>query len=88
MTIWGIIIKDIATFKKNYKYSKTIVDRLVSLIDSYDLSMIDQFLQYDLSVIDSIIDRIWQILLYLQFFKNVAIYLIILNLIAKFATIP
>ena len=87
MTIWGIIIKNIATFKKNCKYSKTIVDRLVSLIDSYDLSVIDQFLQHGLSVIDSIIDRFWQILLYLQFFLNVVIYLIILNLIAKFATI-
>ena len=39
-------------------------------------------------MIDSIIDKIWQILLYLQFFLNVTIYLIILNLIAKFATIP
>ena len=68
MTIWGIIIKDIATFKKNCKYNKTIADRLVSLIDSYDLSVIDQILQHGLSVIDFIIDRIWQILLYLQFF--------------------
>ena len=33
MTILATIIKDIATFKKNYKYSKTITDRLVSLID-------------------------------------------------------
>ena len=88
MTIWGIIIKNIATFKKNCKYSKTIANRLVSPIDLYDLSVIDQFLQHDLSVINSIIDRIWQILLYLQFFKNVAIYLTVLNLIAKFTIIP
>ena len=87
MTIWEIIIKNIATFKKNCKYSKTITDKLVSLIDSYDLLVIYQFLQYGLSVIDSIIDRIWQILLYLQFLKNVAVYLIILNLITNFATI-
>ena len=88
MIIWELIIKDITTFLKNCKYSKTIADKLVSLIDSYDLSVIDQILQHDLSVIDSIIDRVWQILLYLQFFKNVAIYLIILNLMTKFATIP
>ena len=68
MAIWEIIIKDITTFKKICKYSKTITGRLVSRIDSYDLSVIDQFLQHDLSVIDSIIDRIWQILLYLQCF--------------------
>ena len=43
MTIWEIIIKDIATFKKNCKYCKIIADRLVSLIDSYNLSVIDQF---------------------------------------------
>ena len=52
MTILEIIIKDIATFKKNCKYSKTIADRLISLIDLYDLSMIDQYLQHGLSVID------------------------------------
>ena len=33
MTILAIITKDIATFFKNWKYSKTISDRLVSLID-------------------------------------------------------
>ena len=77
MPVRGIIIKNIATFKRNCKYNKTTAGRLVSLIDSYDLS-----------VIDFIIDRFWQILLYLQLLKNVAIYLIILNLIAKFATIP
>ena len=68
MTIWGIIIKDMTTLIFFCKYSKNIADRLVSLIDSYDLSVIDQFLQHDLSVIDSIIDRIWQFLLYLQLF--------------------
>ena len=33
MIILAIIIKDITTFLKDYKYSKTITDRLVSLID-------------------------------------------------------
>ena len=52
MVILGIIIKNIETFKRNCKYSKTIADRLVSLIDLYDLSIIYQYLQYGLSVID------------------------------------
>ena len=44
MTILGIIIKDITILLKNCKYSTTIANRLVWLIGSYDLSVIDQFL--------------------------------------------
>ena len=33
MTILAIIIKDVTTFLKNCKYSKTITNRLVSFVD-------------------------------------------------------
>ena len=52
MVISRIIMKDIVIFKKNCKYSKTISNRLVSLIDLYDLLVIDQYLQHSISVID------------------------------------
>ena len=35
MIIWEIIINDIITFNFFYKYSKTIADRLVPLVDQY-----------------------------------------------------
>ena len=49
------------------------------------LSVIDQYLEHDLSVIDF---YHWYSLTNFAIFKNVAIDLIILNLIVKFATIP
>ena len=78
-------IWDITIF--SCKYNKIIADRLVWVIDSYGLSVIYQYLQYGLSMVE-FYHRIWQNFVIFTFFLNVVVYSIILYLIAKFTTIP
>lgn len=68
-------------FLKNGNYNKIYMLWTLLLINSYVLSVINQYLQQGLSVID------YNKFCHIAIFKNVVIYLIILNLISIFETI-